>query len=318
MIKATRKLSDINFEKEGSAVALVGPHQGGPANGWKTLITKSTDGITQEQVEKATMVQVELTIVEFLRKFFDMWYDDAEVLARIMGFDTSVEENDRDDDWYENYINEKVEAVTIMKSLVLDKNEEEINKAVASLKPEELLTILSTQKKFEQNLSSQEGVKLSKGKLSPSVENSNKGTEMSDFVTKSVHEAKVTEAVEAAVAKALEEKETVVAAKQAELDAALAIVKSFEDKEKESVAKSRKEALKQAGVAEEEVESLYKSCEALDTNAFEIVVKAMAAKSKAIDESDIMKETGVSGESVAVELDGVAALTKSLQEKYTK
>ena len=318
MIKATRKLSDINFEKEGSAVALVGPHQGGPANGWKTLVCKATDGITQEQVEKATMVQVELTIVEFLRKFFDMWYDDAEVLARIMGFDTSVEENDRDDDWYENYINEKVEAVTIMKSLVLDKNEEEINKAVASLKPEELLTILSTQKKFEQNLSSQEGVKLSKGKLSPSVENSKKGNEMSDFVTKSVHEAEVTKAVEAAVAKALEEKETAVATKQAELDAALEVVKSFEEKEKESVAKSRKEALKQAGVAEDEVESLYKSTEALETNAFEIVVKAMAAKVKAIDESDIMKETGVSGESVSVELDGVAELTKSLQEKYSK
>ena len=44
----------------------------------------------------------------------------------------------------------------------------------------------------------------------------------------------------------------------------------------------------------------------------------MAAKVKAIDESDIMKETGVSGESVSVELDGVAELTKSLQEKYSK
>lgn len=231
-LEAKRKLSRFNFEASGSHVALVGPRVGGAANQWTTLLTKSTDDITPEQVEE------------------------------------SLSQVDKD-------------------------------------------------------MSSDEGVtNPTEGKtLSESVEN--KEEHMSeDMIAKSVYEADIAKAVEEAVAKAVEEKEVekaeAVATKQAELDAALAIVKSFEDKEKESVAKSRKEALKQAGVAEEEVESLYKSCEALDTNAFEIVVKAMAAKSKAIDESDIMKETGVSGESVAVELDGVAALTKSLQEQYTK
>lgn len=50
--KATRRLTDIKFDHEGAAVALVGVHQGGPANGVMTLITKALD-VSAEDVEKA-------------------------------------------------------------------------------------------------------------------------------------------------------------------------------------------------------------------------------------------------------------------------
>lgn len=313
MKKATRKLSDISFEKEGSAVALVGPHQGGPANAWNTLITKSTVDISNEQVEKASMVQVEMTITEFLVRFFNLWYDDAEVLARVMGYDTDADSGDS----YEDWIDKRVEAITIMKSLVLDKEENQINKAVASLKPEELLAVLSTQKTFEQNLSSKEGVLALKGAFSPSVEiSTNKGTEMTEFVTKAVHEEAVSKAVEEAVAKAEAAKEEVIKEKQAELDKALELVKSFEAKEKESVVKGRKETLKQAGVAEDEVEALFKSTEAIDADSFALIVKSISAKIKAVEETDLFKENGVSGESSATSEDGVAALTKALEKQY--
>lgn len=53
MIKATRRLTNISFEKEGAHVALVGKHQGGPANGIPTLITKATSDITDEAFNKA-------------------------------------------------------------------------------------------------------------------------------------------------------------------------------------------------------------------------------------------------------------------------
>ncbi|MGY2200514.1 hypothetical protein [Pseudomonas gingeri] len=39
--KAKRRLTNITFEHEGAHIALVGKHQGGPANGVRTLITKS-------------------------------------------------------------------------------------------------------------------------------------------------------------------------------------------------------------------------------------------------------------------------------------
>lgn len=316
--QARKRLSNFNFEGSGSHVALVGKHQGGPANGVTTLLTKATKSITDEQVDKATMVQVEMNIVDFLTTFFDMWCEDAIVLAKIMGLDTDPEEQEDSVDWYEQWINEKVSAVTLMKSLVMDKSEAEVNKAIASLKPEELLTLLETQKKFEQALSSQEGVTAPKDAKSPSVEKSNnKGNKMSEFVTKAVHEEQISKAVEEAIAKTAKEQEEKIVAKQAELDAALEVVKGLEAKEKDSVEKARKAVLKEAGMTDEEVETLYKSTEALNAEAFEVVTKAMAKDKKAIEESDLFKEKGVSGETLSVkEEDGVAALTKAYQQKF--
>lgn len=318
--QARKRLSNFNFEGEGSHVALIGKHQGGPANGVTTLLTKATDAITNEQVDKATMVQVEMNIVDFLTTFFNLWYEDAVILAKIMGLDTEPEEQEESEDWWEKYINEQVSAVTLLKSLVMDKSEAEVHKAIASLKPEELLTLLETQKKFEQALSSQEGVNVSNGTTSPSVEKSNnKGNEMSEFVTKAVHEEQISKAVEEAVAKAVEEKEKEIVAKQVELDAALEVVKGLEAKEKESVEKARKAVLKDAGVAEDQVEVLYKSTEALSAEAFETVAKAMAKDKKAVEESDMFKEKGISGETnTQTEEDGVAALTKSYEKKFEK
>lgn len=318
--QARKRLSNFNFEGEGSHVALVGKHQGGPANGVTTLLTKATNAITDEQVDKATMVQVEMNIVDFLTTFFNLWYEDAVILAKIMGLDTEPEEQEESEDWWEKYINEQVSAVTLMKSLVMDKSEAEVHKAIASLKPEELLKLLETQKKFEQALSSQEGVNVSNGTTSPSVEKSNnKGNEMSEFVTKAVHEEQISKAVEEAVAKAVEEKEKEIVAKQVELDAALEVVKGLEAKEKESVEKARKAVLKDAGVAEDQVEVLYKSTEALSAEAFETVAKAMAKDKKAVEESDMFKEKGISGETnTQTEEDGVAALTKSYEKKFEK
>ena len=51
--EAKRRLTDISFEHEGAHVALVSIHQGGPANGVTTLITKATNNIGSEELEKA-------------------------------------------------------------------------------------------------------------------------------------------------------------------------------------------------------------------------------------------------------------------------
>ena len=48
--KAKRRLTDFNFEESGSHVALVHKEQGGPANLYTTLLTKSTSDITDQQV----------------------------------------------------------------------------------------------------------------------------------------------------------------------------------------------------------------------------------------------------------------------------
>ncbi len=56
--KATRRLTDIKFDHEGASVALVGVHQGGPANGVLTLITKALD-VTDEAVQQAQQAALE-------------------------------------------------------------------------------------------------------------------------------------------------------------------------------------------------------------------------------------------------------------------
>lgn len=172
---------------------------------------------------------------------------------------------------------------------------------------------------LDKSLSSQEGVTNQTEGYTLSDNDKKQEDSMSEeMVSKSVMEAEVTKAVEAAVAKAVEEKNAELVTKAAELTAAIELVKAFEEKEKESVAKGRKDALKQAGVAEDQVEDLYKSTEALTAEHFDAVVKAMGLKEKALVESDMFKEQGVSGEGEVVEEDGVASLTKSYKEKFSK
>lgn len=67
MTDAKRRLTDIKFEHEGAHVALVGKHQGGPANGITTLVFKATDHIDPTTVALAVAgqsVEQPTTIIE--------------------------------------------------------------------------------------------------------------------------------------------------------------------------------------------------------------------------------------------------------------
>jgi hypothetical protein len=76
MTDAKRRLTDIKFEHEGAHVALVGKHQGGPANGITTLVFKATDHIEPAKVALALAGQsaeqpttiIEEPIVEQIEK----------------------------------------------------------------------------------------------------------------------------------------------------------------------------------------------------------------------------------------------------------
>lgn len=301
-IKATRKLSNFNFDFEGAAVALVGPAVGGAANGHTTLLTKSLEGITEDQVDKATEVQVTMNIVDFLCKFYNIWYEDALVLATVFGYDVgdagySFDESASE---YDEYIKEKVDAIQVMKSLVLDKEVDDIKKAVAELSAEDYLLILKAQEQFEKNFEAAtlkveaikkssgipaKGVSVSKDTKSPSVEiQKQEEDSMSEFITKDAHEEAVSKAIEIALAPV-----------QEELKKAKEQLEVIELAKLEAVAKARKEKL--AGVVPADaVEDLYKSTEALSEDAFETVFKSLGGKQKAEEESDLFKEKGVSGE----------------------
>lgn len=105
MTKAKKKLTKFDFSGDSAHVALVHRDQGGGANMYKTLITKATD------------VRLELSMEEFLRRFFDMWWDDAEFLAKLLGYEV-------ESDSYENEVYEwkhpLEDKVTVMKKAKQD------------------------------------------------------------------------------------------------------------------------------------------------------------------------------------------------------
>ena len=297
-IKATKRLSDFNFEKEGSHVALVGKFQGGPANAVETVVFKSknTDKISEDQVNKASMVTVTMTITEYLSKFFGLWYEDAEVLAKVMGYDTEVDPVEYNDDWWDNYIQEKVNAVSIMKSLVIDKSDIETAKAVSELSPQDYLQILKSQEVFESNYekvtslkkssAKSEGVTASKGATSPSVEKQEEDS-MSEFISKSAMQTAVDEAVQKAV--------TTV---QVELQKAQDKIKQYEQEKAEAVSKARKEAIADVESDTAKVEELFKSLESVNDTAFDAVIKALKSKQEKVEKSDLMNEIGSDGKEI--------------------
>lgn len=90
MTSKKKRLSKFNFEDEGSAVALVSSEQGGPANGVPTLLTKSTKNVnvekaTEEEIQKAATVDLQMPLLEFLTRYIGMWIGDAEIIAGMLG-----------------------------------------------------------------------------------------------------------------------------------------------------------------------------------------------------------------------------------------
>ena len=320
MTIAKRKLSNFNFEAEGAHIALVHKDQGGPANGVDyALITKATKDITVKDVEKASEVTVTLNIVDFLRKFFDLWYDDALVLAAVMGYDVSDVGYDYELAQADSWINKRIDAIEIMKSVTLDVDD--IGVAVSQLSPKDYASVLKAQEVFEKNFDAAtskveaikkssgipaKGVTVSKEAKTPSVETNNKleDDKLSEFISKAAHEEQVTKAVEEAIAKA-------VAPVQEELQKAKEQIEVIEKAKKEAVVKARQEAIASVEKDAAKAEELFKSLEALPDEAFDTVIKALAAKDAVVEDSDLFVQKSKSSDVEVEEENGTAALLKA-------
>jgi hypothetical protein len=279
-IIAKRRLTDIKFEHEGAHVALVGKHQGGPANGVTTLITKATNDITQEQIEKATTVTVEMQFPEFLRKFFGLYWDDAEVLSSVMGFGRTESPDTNEKDW----IDQKVESINIMKSVY---KAQDVEKALAALTPEQTLALLADQEMLEKAFKA----------IPEHTQIKHEETPM-ETILKAAHE----EAVASAVAIEKAAGVSAVALIQKALDEQSVVLKAVQDKltEFETAAEAakvelRKAALVDAKVPADKAEAVLKSLAALDDESFASTVATMKSMASVVDNSEMMQEAGVAG-----------------------
>lgn len=306
--KAKRKLKGFDFAKEGAAVALVGPSVGGPANGIPTLIAKANN-FSPEFIQKMQQIQVTYELPEFLRKVFGMYYEDAEVLAKMLGYVEPEDEETEDyDDWYENYIEEKLSAFTIIKSLHEAKN---LPEALAQLTEQDYLDVLNDQVLIEKALKefdskkSDTSTKVENTKVEASASRVNKSKKEKQMATpEMVEKAKFVE-----VQKQLEDQKV-------ELAKALEQLNKIEQEKKEAIVKSKTEAVKAVVKDEKQAAVVVKAALALEDQAdFDALVAVFKSMNDLLEKSGLFQEQGVSAEA-AEDKPGETKLMKALKARH--
>jgi hypothetical protein len=137
-----QRLKSFDFSGEGSAMHLVADFQGGPANGEPVIMTKATKDLTFELIAKAADVRVELSMEEFLSKFFGLWGDDAAKLASLLGYEYESEEERYEWEPFDERIESFNEKVTLLKTAW----------AKAPMQESEMLDVLNLQSSIEKSL----------------------------------------------------------------------------------------------------------------------------------------------------------------------
>lgn len=152
------EITDVTFDHEGAHLALTHKSQGGAANGWnQSLVMKSVDSIPVDVIKALQQVNLKISMEEFLRKFFNLYYEDAELLTKLLGFQTEI------DYWEEvhiqskndpqkkcmGYLDEKLESIEIMKSVYQGED-------FYSLPVNQIVDILNLQAQFEKSAESLE------------------------------------------------------------------------------------------------------------------------------------------------------------------
>ena len=336
-VKAKRKLTDINFEKEGSHLALVHKVQGGGANGRTTLVMKATDKYSPEFIEKASQVKVTLSLPDFLEKFFHVWGEDAELLATLFGYEPSEDESEEYStqsfwSWYrekamehgavdswgdpitrptsqdrKEWVEDQLQGIEILKSATLAKGSTDF---INSLTEEQYLGLLKDQQFIEKSFKLQEvkkdldgesGGKPTKGVNPKQTKASKADTQEKEMeiIEKAQYDAKEVE-----LQKAL-----------ADIQKAKEEIELFKAKEKEAVEKAREAEVVAAVVDVDASAKLFKAVKDLDAEAFKDVVDVVKALTAKVDESEMFKEKGSPEEGVKVAKSAVQAELDKLLKK---
>lgn len=325
--KAKRKLSNISFQHEGAHVALVSKDQGGPANGHDYALVMKANNFSKEFIEKAQRIKVEMELPEFLKRFYNMWYEDeAKELAKLFGWVDYEEmldgvesalEGERSVEIVEvspaDYVRTKLQDVEQMTALA---EAESLAATLASLTEAQYLTLLQDQEAVEKALKSKESNAVApvavagdtsiagevKEEVSTSV-TKNKDVNMTKQVEVNVEV--VEKAQFESVQKALEE-QTVA------LNKALETIAAFEQEKKAAIEKQRLADVKAAVKDESHAEVLFKAVKDATDEDFVAVVKALAAISIATEQSELFIEKGATVEEQApVKTNPVEQILKS-------
>lgn len=314
--RAKRKLTDITFDHEGAHIALVNASQGHGANNHHYTLLMKNQNFSQEFIEKASQVKVTMEITEFLNRFYGMYGEQAEVLARAMGMRTAMqdrEEQDEDDrpmreEDYEDYIQSKLEAFEIMKSL--NDSEDKITE-LSRLDEDDYLALLNDQALIEKafrKLERAEKALLKKQKESTAIANASADEPSvtvgvveveASVVNKANKETNMTqevqvEQVEMVEKSQLEQLLKAQADMQVELQKARDLLSVYEQEKKAAIEKARKQELTAAVKQAEVAEVLFKAVKDAADEDFAAVVKALADMQAVVEKSAMFEEQGAS------------------------
>lgn len=335
-----KKLSDVTFEHAGAHVALVSKEQGGPANTHDYALILKAAKFDPVEVKKASKVQVELEITEFLTRFFYMCQVDAEILARTLGFTTKMQEKmileqkekmleneeekidpeypsyDSDEEEIDMYVTSKVQSINIMKAL---HNEATRVETMANLTKDEYLQLLKDQAMLEKAMKKVEALKAKESNSPASAAGSE------DTTSVNVDKSKVSQPAKSDKLDKLENKVMVEELQKAldnqkvELEKALAQIAEFEKAKKEALVKAKTDKIAEAVQDEQLAAILVKAGLTLDSDEdFNTYVGAVRTLSEKIEKSALFREEGVSAHQEQKEVKKTSGVAAILEKKYNK
>lgn len=338
--KPSKKLSDITFEHDDAHIALVSKQQGGGAVGHNYAIVLKANKFDPVEVKKASKVQVELEITEFLTRFFYMCQVDAEILARTLGFTTKMQEKmileqkekmleneeekidpeypsyDSDEEEINMYVTSKVQSINIMKAL---HNEATRVEAMANLTKDEYLQLLKDQAMLEKAMKKVEALKAKESNSPASAAGSE------DTTSVNVDKSKVSQPAKSDKLDKLENKVMVEELQKAldnqkvELEKALAQIAEFEKAKKEALVKAKTDKIAEAVKDEQLAAILVKAGLTLDSDEdFNTYVGAVSTLSEKIEKSALFREEGVSAHQEQKEVKKTSGVAAILEKKYNK
>lgn len=311
--KPKRKLKNIDFSDDTSHIALVSKHQGGPANGADySLVLKNLNNPSPEFIQKMQQIQVTYELPDFLRKVMGMYYEDAELLARMMGYVEPEKEEDDYEDWYENYIEEKLQSFTIIKALHEAKN---LPDALSKLTEQDYLDVLQDQAMVEKALKKELDKEAEVSKADASAKNV-ENTKVEASASKKKKEKQMTQETEMVEKAALTAIEKAMQETQVELQKAKELVKQYEDEKKEAIVKSKTDAVKAVVKDEKQAAVVVKAALALEDQAdFDALIAVFKSMNDLLEKSGLFQEQGVSAEA-AEDKPGETKLMKALKARH--
>lgn len=326
-----RKLSNISFENDGAHIALTSKSQGYSANGHPYALVLKSNKFSKEAIEKMQQIQVTMDLPEFLRKFFSLYYDDSEVLARLMGYVPPGNAEDEYDS--ESYYTERLSAFTVMKSL---HESGDILKGLALLDEDEYVNLLENQVEVEKAFAELDKIKQESDSVVVATESDNStnaGVEKSvepsgSKVNKSKKEImpnkneKATD-VEVVEKSALEALQKSLDEKAVELQKALDTIAQFEAAQKEALVKSKTAKITELIKDEKISAPIIKAGLTLESDddfgAFLAAIQAMASNIETTQE--FMEKSALFTEQGATVSDSTqedSAVARILKARHTK